>query len=158
MEQPFSRGCQLCSYSRTYQHFMELKGSLPCSQEPDQSSPYHPNLSFKNSFCYYFPTYVLFFLVFVFLLLSHQYPICNPLLCHLCYKVCPFLSSLTWSFQWYLVKSTSYEALVNLSLLLPNILLNNLVSSTFSLCYSLDVRDQVSHPTEPQAKLYFCIF
>jgi hypothetical protein len=38
-------------YSRTSQHFMEPKGSLPCSQEPspsgpypqpDWSSPYHP--------------------------------------------------------------------------------------------------------------------
>jgi hypothetical protein len=44
------RSCQLCSYSRTSQHFMEPEGSLPCSQEPstspysepDQSNPYHP--------------------------------------------------------------------------------------------------------------------
>jgi hypothetical protein len=48
--EPFLRSCQLCSYSRTYQHFMEPGGSLPCSQEPstgpdpepDQSNPYHP--------------------------------------------------------------------------------------------------------------------
>jgi hypothetical protein len=47
--EPFLRSCQLCSYSRTSQHFMEPEGSLPCSQEPstdpypkpDQSSPYH---------------------------------------------------------------------------------------------------------------------
>jgi hypothetical protein len=45
--------CQLCSYSRTSQHFMEPEGSLPSSQEPstgpypepDQSNPYHPILS-----------------------------------------------------------------------------------------------------------------
>jgi hypothetical protein len=51
--EPFLRGCQLCSYSRTSQHFMELESSLPCSQEPstgpysepDQSNPYHPILS-----------------------------------------------------------------------------------------------------------------
>jgi hypothetical protein len=30
---------QLCSYSRTSQHFMEPEGSLPCSQEPS-TGPY----------------------------------------------------------------------------------------------------------------------
>jgi hypothetical protein len=51
--EPFLRSCQLCSYSRTSQHFMEPEGSLPCSQEPstcpypepDRSNPYHPILS-----------------------------------------------------------------------------------------------------------------
>jgi hypothetical protein len=51
--EPFLRSCQLCSHSRTSQHFMEPEGSLPCSQgpftgldpEPDQSNPYHPILS-----------------------------------------------------------------------------------------------------------------
>jgi hypothetical protein len=51
--EPFLRSCQLCSYSRTSQYFMEPEGSLPCSQEPttgphpepDQSNPYHPILS-----------------------------------------------------------------------------------------------------------------
>jgi hypothetical protein len=46
---PFLKICQLCSYSRTSQHFMEPKGSFPYSQvsstcpfpESDQSSPYH---------------------------------------------------------------------------------------------------------------------
>jgi hypothetical protein len=41
------------THSRTSQDFMELEGSLPCSQEPstdpypepDRSSPYHPILS-----------------------------------------------------------------------------------------------------------------
>jgi hypothetical protein len=44
---PFLRSCQLCSHSRTSQHFMEPEGSLWCSQElstapypePDRSSP-----------------------------------------------------------------------------------------------------------------------
>jgi hypothetical protein len=47
------RSCQLCSHSRTSQHFIEPGGSLPCSQEPstgpypepDQSNPYHSILS-----------------------------------------------------------------------------------------------------------------
>jgi hypothetical protein len=51
--EPFLRRRQLCSYSRTSQHFMEPKGSLLCSQQlstgpypqPDRSSPYHPILS-----------------------------------------------------------------------------------------------------------------
>jgi hypothetical protein len=29
--EPYLRSCQLCSYSRTSQHFMEPEGSLPCS-------------------------------------------------------------------------------------------------------------------------------
>jgi hypothetical protein len=33
---------QSLSYSRIFQHFMEPEGSLSCSQEPDQSRPYHP--------------------------------------------------------------------------------------------------------------------
>jgi hypothetical protein len=49
--EPFLRSCQLCSYSRTSQHFMEPEGSLPWSQEPstdpilNQSNPIHPILS-----------------------------------------------------------------------------------------------------------------
>jgi hypothetical protein len=39
--EPFLRSCQLCSYSRTSQHFMEPGGSLPCSQEPS-TGPYLP--------------------------------------------------------------------------------------------------------------------
>jgi hypothetical protein len=32
--EPFLKSCQMCSYSRTSQHFIEPEGSLPCSQEP----------------------------------------------------------------------------------------------------------------------------
>jgi hypothetical protein len=46
------RSCQLCSYSRTSQRFMEPEGSLPPSQEPstglysepERSNPHHPIL------------------------------------------------------------------------------------------------------------------
>jgi hypothetical protein len=56
--EPFLGSCQLCSYSRTSQHFMYLDGSSPCSQEPstgpypkpDRSSPYHPILFSKIYF------------------------------------------------------------------------------------------------------------
>jgi hypothetical protein len=48
--EPFLRSRQLCSYSKTSNHFMEHEGSLPCSQEPstgpypepDQCNAYHP--------------------------------------------------------------------------------------------------------------------
>jgi hypothetical protein len=36
--EPFLRSCQLCSYSRNSQDFMEPEGSLPCSQEPSIGS------------------------------------------------------------------------------------------------------------------------
>jgi hypothetical protein len=52
----FLRSCQLCSHSRTSQHFTEPESSLPCSQvpsigpypEPDRSSPHHPILSLRS--------------------------------------------------------------------------------------------------------------
>jgi hypothetical protein len=48
--EPFLRSGQLCSHSRTSQHFMEPADSFPRSQEhstspysePDQSNPSHP--------------------------------------------------------------------------------------------------------------------
>jgi hypothetical protein len=51
--EPFLRSCQLCSHSRTSQHFMEPEDSSPCSEEhstgpypePDRSSPHHSILS-----------------------------------------------------------------------------------------------------------------
>jgi hypothetical protein len=44
------------------------------------------------------------------------------------------------------------------SLLGQNITLNTLFSNTLSLCSSLYVTDQVSHPYKPTEKLQFCIF
>jgi hypothetical protein len=37
--EPILRSCQLCSHSRTTQHFIEPEGLLPCSQEPS-TGPY----------------------------------------------------------------------------------------------------------------------
>jgi hypothetical protein len=42
---------------------------------------------------------------------------------------------------------------VTSSFLGPNILLSTLFSNTLSLCSSLNVRDQVSHPTKQQVEL-----
>jgi hypothetical protein len=80
---PFLRSCQLCSYSRSSQRFMEPEGSLPCSQEPstgphsepDQSNSYHPILSKIHFIIVHPPTswpsqWSLSFWH------SHQYPIC----------------------------------------------------------------------------------
>jgi hypothetical protein len=51
--EPFLKSCQLCSHSKTSQHFMEPEISLLCSQElstgtypePDRSNPYYPILA-----------------------------------------------------------------------------------------------------------------
>jgi hypothetical protein len=72
---------------------MEPESLLSCSQEPstgpysepDQSSPYHPILSFYDPSQYYTPTYVLLFLVvsillaFPSLLVLHALPILSSL-------------------------------------------------------------------------------
>jgi hypothetical protein len=73
------KSCQLCSYSRNSQHFMEPEGSLLCSQEPstgpypepDQSNPYHPILSKIHFYISQSPTSSL--LVFPPISLMHSY-------------------------------------------------------------------------------------
>jgi hypothetical protein len=64
--EPFLRSSQLCTYSRTSQHFMEPVGSLPCSQEPstgpypepDQFNPSQP-LSLSLRPILYFQTHLI---------------------------------------------------------------------------------------------------
>jgi hypothetical protein len=48
--EPFLRSCQLCSYSRTSQHFMQPEGSLPCSLVPilSQINPIHSIPSYPS--------------------------------------------------------------------------------------------------------------
>jgi hypothetical protein len=54
--EPFFRSHQLCSHSRTSQHFVEPEGSSSCSQEPsngpypesDQPSPHHSILYLRS--------------------------------------------------------------------------------------------------------------
>jgi hypothetical protein len=92
---------------------------------------------------------------------SHQYPICVPLLPHSCYMPCP--SHPPWLDNSK--KSTSYEAphYVVFSTL-PSLHLSSVQlfsSNTLSLCSSLNVRDQVSHPYRTTGKiivLYILIF
>jgi hypothetical protein len=93
--EPFLRSRQLCSYSRTSQHFMECEGSLPCSQEPstgpypepDQSSPYHFTTSLSTHlrlglpsglFLSGFPTNILYAFLFSPFVL-HAQPTSSPL-------------------------------------------------------------------------------
>jgi hypothetical protein len=103
--EPFSRSRQLCSYSRTSQHFMEPECSLPCSQEPS-SRPYpEPNKSNQYHTILYLSLSLTSILILsthlllglpssLFLLAFHQYPICIPLLRYSCYL--PYPSHPPW--------------------------------------------------------------
>jgi hypothetical protein len=71
--EPFLRSCQLCSYSKTSQHFMEPVGSLPCLQEPSHPTSLrsililsiHLRLGLRSGlFPYGFPTNILYGLIF----------------------------------------------------------------------------------------------
>jgi hypothetical protein len=132
-------------------------GSLPCSQQPvtvhttpSDSSKIHfntilPSMS-RSSY------WSLSFCVF------HENPISIPLRSNMSYMPCP--NYCLWSDysnyfgEEYKLWSTSLwnflQSSITSPLLGPNILLSTLFSNTFSLCSSINARDQ--------AKLQFCIF
>jgi hypothetical protein len=104
--------------------------------------------------------------------LSNQYSICTPLHPYSCYMARPSHPSwLDYShYTWRRVQVTKLLIMqfsptsclrppVSSSLFGPNILLNTLFSNTLSLCSSLNVRDQVSHPhTTTEKIIVFFIF
>jgi hypothetical protein len=82
----------------------------------------------------------------------------------------PISVFMTWSPEWYLVRSTEHKArryavfsipLLPRPFLGPNILLSTLFSKTLSRHSSLNISDQVSHPYKTTGKiivLYILIF
>jgi hypothetical protein len=110
---------------------MEPEGSLPHSQEPfidpypepDHSSPHHPILFLHDPFQYYPLIYDFVLVASLSLWLSHQQPICIPLLPHSCYMPCPshppsfHHSNCTWQRGWviklHIMQRTSFAPIQN---------------------------------------------
>jgi hypothetical protein len=152
---------------------MEPNGSLPCSQEfvtgpcpqRDQSVHFSPSILILTSHLHLglpsspvpsgFPTKIRVYI---------------PLLFHVCHM--PWLShpplfdrsNDNWRRVHVLYSPplcSFLKALIILSLFGPNISLSTLFRSTLSLCSSLNIRDQVSHPYRTTGKikvLYILIF
>jgi hypothetical protein len=151
---------------------MAHEGSSPCSQEPstgpypepDQSSPYHPILPLQDLSKYYPPTYIFVFLVVSFILpFSPIIYVCSssPFMLHDLLILLDLTILIKLGHEYKLRSAWLCSFLhppVTWSLFSPNIPLSTLFSITFSLCSSLNVRDQDSHSYRTIGKsivLYF---
>jgi hypothetical protein len=96
--------------------------------------------------------------------LSHQYPLYIPILSHLCYMPCPphppWLDHSIFGEEYNLLKLLIMQfSPISQHLSLVQIFsFSTLFSDTLSLCSSLNVKEQVSHPYRTSGKIKFCIF
>jgi hypothetical protein len=89
---------------------------------------------------------------------SHQNPIHFSVLSHACHMPhqphLPFLMIFVEECNlWSSSLCNFLRSLITSSLLGPNVLLRTLFSNTLSLCSSLNVRDQVSHPYKTTGRI-----